>query len=96
MAQLEQIIFSPLITEKSSDMGDKENRYGFKVALKANKNQIKMAIEKLYDVKVLNVKTSILPGKLTRVGRSVKKSSKSKKAFVQLEQGQKIEFFKGI
>lgn len=96
MAQLENIIKSPLITEKSSALNEKQNRYGFKVELKANKNQIKDAVEKLYDVKVLNVKTSILPGKLKRAGKSVKKSSKTKKAFVQLEQGQKIEFFKGI
>lgn len=96
MAQLEQILLSPLITEKSSLKSDKENRYGFKVDLKANKNQIKMAVEKLYDVKVLNIKTNILPGKLKRVGRTVTRTSKSKKAFVQLEQGQKIEFFKGI
>jgi large subunit ribosomal protein L23 len=96
MAQLEMIIKSPLITEKSSTLNEKHNRYGFKVELKANKNQIKQAIERLYDVKVLNVKTSILPGKLKRAGKSVKKNSKVKKAFVQLEDGQKIEFFKGI
>lgn len=96
MAQLETILKSPLITEKASTLNEKQNRYGFKVALKANKNQIKQAIEKLYDVKVLNVKTSILPGKLKRAGKTVKKSPKSKKAFVQLEEGQKIEFFKGI
>ena len=96
MAKLEQIILSPLITEKLSTMNEKQNRFGFKVALKANKNQIKDAVEKLYDVKVLNVKTSVLPGKVKRVGKSVKKSSKTKKAFIQLEQGQKIEFFKGL
>lgn len=75
---------------------ERTNRYGFQVALKANKNQIKMAVEKLYNVKVLNVKTSINPGKLKRTGRSVKKTSKIKKAFVQLGEGQKIEFFKGV
>ncbi len=96
MAQLELILKSPMITEKSATMNEKQNRYGFKVDLKANKNQIKQAVEKLYDVKVLNVKTSILPGKVKRAGKSVKKTSKVKKAFVQLEQGQKIEFFKGI
>ncbi|TDJ04755.1 MAG: 50S ribosomal protein L23 [Deltaproteobacteria bacterium] len=93
---LEQIILKPMITEKASMQTERTNRYGFQVALKANKNQIKMAVEKLYNVKVLNVKTSINPGKLKRTGRSVKKTSKIKKAFVQLGEGQKIEFFKGV
>lgn len=96
MAHLEEIIFKPLITEKASVQTEKTNRYGFQVALKANKNQIRMAVEKLYDVKVLDVKTNILPGKLKRTGKSVKKSPKIKKAFVQLKEGQRIEFFKGV
>jgi large subunit ribosomal protein L23 len=50
----------------------------------------------LYDVKVLNVKTSILPGKQKKSGKSTVKTSKTKKAFVQVEEGQKIEFFKGV
>ncbi|MCF8059092.1 MAG: 50S ribosomal protein L23 [Bacteriovoracaceae bacterium] len=96
MAQLEEILKKPLITEKTSIIGEKTNRYGFVVDLKANKNQIKTAIETLYDVKVLNVKTSILPGKIKRAGKTVKKTSKTKKAYIQLAEGQKIEFFKGV
>lgn len=96
MAHLEEIIKKPIITEKTSEMTDKENRYTFGVDLKANKNQIKNAVEKLYDVKVLNVKTSILPGRVKRAGKSLTKTNKSKKAFVQLAEGQKIEFFKGV
>jgi large subunit ribosomal protein L23 len=94
--QIEEVLVKPLITEKMSDIGEKFNRYAFYVNLKSNKNQIREAVEKLYDVKVLNIKTSILPGKLRRAGKSVKKSSKRKKAVVQLKDGQKIEFFKGI
>ena len=94
--QIETVLVKPLISEKASVATEKTNRYGFYVALKSNKNQIKEAVEKLYDVKVLNVKTSILPGKVKRVGKGLKKTSKTKKAFVQLEDGQKIEFFKGI
>ena len=89
MAHIEQIIEKPLITEKASLISEKQNRYGFKVALKANKNQIKQAVESLYDVKVLNVKTSVLPGKVKRVGKGTKKTSSFKKAFVQVEEGQK-------
>lgn len=93
---LEEVIKKPLITEKSSLIGENTNRYGFYVELKANKNQIKSAVESLYNVKVLNVKTSILPGKVKRAGKSLTKTSKRKKAFVQLAEGQKIEFFKGV
>jgi large subunit ribosomal protein L23 len=96
MTVLADVIKKPLITEKTSFATDKYNRYGFEVELKSNKNQIKNAIESLYDVKVLNVKTSILPGKVKRVGKTIKKTNKTKKAFVQLAEGQKIEFFKGI
>ncbi|MEC7275635.1 MAG: 50S ribosomal protein L23 [Bdellovibrionota bacterium] len=96
MAVLEEVLQKPLITEKTSIIGEATNRYGFIVDLKANKNQIKNAVETLYNVKVLNVKTSILPGKLKRAGRFVKRTSKTKKAYVQLAEGQKIEFFKGV
>jgi len=96
MAHITEIIVKPLITEKTSAATDDYNRYGFVVATWANKNQIREAVEKLYDVKVLNIKTNIVPGKLKRFGTSVKKSSKTKKALIQLKEGQKIEFFKGI
>lgn len=96
MAHLENVILKPLITEKSSFVSEKLNRYGFRVALWANKNQIKNAVESLYDVKVLTVKTNITPGKLKRFGKGVKKTPKLKKAYVQLKEGQKIEFFKGV
>jgi len=94
--KLETVLKRPLLTEKTSLESERNNRFGFYVDLKADKNQIKSAVESLYDVKVLNVKTSILPGKLKRAGRHVAKSGKRKKAFVQLAEGQKIEFFKGI
>lgn len=96
MSHIEEILEKPLITEKATEISERYNRYGFKVKLKANKHQIKRAIETLYDVRVLNIKTNITPGKLKRAGRLVKKTSKVKKAFVQLEEGQKIEFFKGV
>lgn len=96
MMHLEEIIEKPLITEKSSVASENFNRYGFVVNLKANKNQIKEAVEKLYNVKVLNVKTNIAPGKVKRVGKGLTKTSKTKKAYVQLSDGQKIEFFKGV
>jgi large subunit ribosomal protein L23 len=96
MAHLENVLKKPLITEKSSMISEEQNRYCFEVALKSTKHQIKNAVEKLYDVKVLNVKTSITPGKMKRAGKFVSKASKYKKALVQLAEGQKIEFFKGV
>lgn len=96
MAHLEEVILKPLITEKSSLIAERFNKYGFEVALKANKYQIKNAVEKLYDVKVLDVQTNIRPGRTKRFGMFTKKTSKSKKAFVKLATGQKIEFFKGV
>lgn len=95
--RLEDILIKPLITEKSAKSTEKFNRYGFEVALKANKNQIKSAIEKLYDVRVLNVKTNVAPGKNKRSGKAgTQKTSKTKKAYIQLGEGQKIEFFKNV
>ena len=94
--QVQDVLMKPLITEKASTGSDKFNRFGFMVALGANKNQIKEAVEKFYDVKVLNIKTSVMPGKIKRAGKTVKKTPKTKKAFVQLKDGQRIEFFKGV
>ncbi|MDD0854506.1 50S ribosomal protein L23 [Halobacteriovorax sp. GB3] len=96
MMHLEEVLVKPLITEKSSIANENYNRYGFVVNVKANKYQIKNAVEKLYNVKVLNVKTNITPGKLKRIGKGVSKTPKLKKAYIQLSEGQKIEFFSGV
>lgn len=96
MASINDVIVKPLITEKISADSDANNRYGFVVSVKANKNQIKNAVESFYDVKVVSIKTAVIPGKTKRTSKSVKKTSSYKKALVQLAQGQKIEFFKGI
>lgn len=93
---LENVLKAPLITEKTAAQTEKYNRYGFRVDTKATKNQIKEAVEKLYDVKVEKVNTNITPGKLKRMGKNITKSPKVKKAWVQLAEGQKIEFFKGV
>ena len=96
MAAINDVIVKPLITEKISADSEANNRYGFVVSLKANKNQIKNAVEAFYDVKVIAIKTAVIPGKTKRTAKSHKKPSSYKKALVQLAQGQKIEFFKGI
>ncbi len=96
MLTLENVLVKPLLTEKSSKETETFNRYAFVVNVKSNKNQIKSAVEKFFDVKVVSVRTSVLPGKTKRAGKGYKKTASQKKAYVQLQDGQKIEFFKGI
>lgn len=93
---MKSIILKPLITEKATLAQEKHNRYSFIVDLKANKNVLRNEIETTYNVKVVDIKTSILPGKVKRVGKSIKKTSKTKKAFVTLEAGQEIKYFTGV
>jgi len=96
MLGLENVLVKPLLTEKTSKVTEAFNRYAFVVNVKSNKNQIKSAVEKFFNVKVVSVRTSVLPGKTKRAGKSMRKSSSTKKAYVQIQEGQKIEFFKGI
>ena len=80
----EEVIIAPVVTEKSNDeiqMG----KYTFKVNKKATKVDIKRAVEKLFEVKVLSVNTMTVKGKEKRVGRSVGKTSDWKKANVTIE-----------
>lgn len=96
MNALENVLIKPLMTEKTSITTDKTNRYSFIVRRDANKNQIRQAVEKYFDVKVERITTAVLPGKLKRSGKSIKKTPSYKKAYVKVQEGQKIEFFKGI
>ena len=93
---VEQVLLKPLLTEKSSIETENTNRYVFKVQRKANKYQIKDAVEKMFDVKVVNVRTAVLPGKVKRAGRSVKKTASWKKAYIKIQEGQTLELFQGI
>ncbi len=90
------IIKRPVITEKSSYMKDVGNYVVFEVDKKANKAQIKKAVEELFKVKVEGVKTIVVPGKEKRLGRSAGRVPSWKKAIVKLKQGEKIEFFEGV
>lgn len=97
MSTIENVLVKPLLTEKSSKETEATNRYVFEVQPGANKYQIRLAVEKFFDVKVINVRTSVAPGKMKRSGsRGMKKTLSKKKAWVQIQDGQKIEFFKGI
>ena len=91
-----EIIKRPLDTEKLDRMRDRENKFAFEIDLKANKTEVKQAIEQLFKVKVLDVKTSIVRGKFRRIGRSEGQRSNWKKAIVTIAAGQNIEFFEGV
>ena len=88
-----EILKGPIITEKSNDLLEKENKYTFKVALEANKVEIKQAIEEIYNVKVLDVNTVRVLPKHRRVGKYDGFRSAYKKAIVKLATGEKIDAF---
>ncbi len=85
------IIKSPVITEKSTDLTGKYNKYSFAVEERANKIAIKKAIEELFKVKVVKVNTIRMRGKLRRVRFRQGKTPDWKKAIVTLKEGDKID-----
>ena len=90
MSNYSDLIKAPIITEKSSDLA-KNNTYVFSVDVKANKIQIKQAIEKLFDVKVENVNIINVKPKKKRVGRYTGATKAYKKAVVTLAEGSKLD-----
>jgi large subunit ribosomal protein L23 len=93
MRNIYQIIRRPIVTEKSTDQKEARNVIAFEVDRRATKPEIRAAVEKLFKVKVTDVRTLTSAGKRVRVGRSLGKRSNWKKAFVQLAEGSTIEFF---
>lgn len=89
------IIKRPVITERTTDLME-ENKYAFEVELKANKTEIKAAIEEIFGVKVEKVNTLRVPSKKKRVGRFVGRTGEWKKAIVTLSKDSKpLNFFEG-
>lgn len=87
-----QIIRRPLITEKGSLLRE-QNKYIFEVDMRANKIEIRKAIEKIYSVKVIKVNTLVQHGKLRRVRTAQGRTSDFKKAIVTLKEGELISAF---
>jgi len=85
------MIFAPVITEKSASM-EADGKYVFKVDVRANKTQIKQAIEKLFNVKVVSVNIMNTHPKDRRVGKYSGKTNRYKKAIVKLASGSTISF----
>lgn len=95
MKEPQKIIRRPLITEKSTDQKELYHQYVFEVDRDANKIEIQMAVEQLFKVKVRNVRTCNVLGKVKRLGRKFGKRPDWKKAVVTLREGDRIEFFEG-
>jgi large subunit ribosomal protein L23 len=92
-----QVILRPLITEKSTRLKEKGREVCFEVDPAANRSEIKKAVEKLFKVKVEEVRIINLKGKRRRVGRNVGQTKAWKKAYVKLREGEKmIEFFEAV
>ncbi len=96
MKDRRQIIRRPIITEKSTIEREFSNIVTFRVDLRANKLEIKHAVEELFEVKVLEVRTARFKGKPRRVGRYQGFRPAWKKARVRLREGDSIEFFEGV
>ncbi|MFC2086985.1 50S ribosomal protein L23 [Bacteroidota bacterium] len=94
------ILVKPIVTEKLTEQGDALNRYGFIVNKKANKLQIKSAVEEMYEVTVKSVNTMRYGGKqkvrYTKSGVIKGKTSAFKKAIVTLNEGETIDFYSNI
>ena len=94
------ILIKPVITEKMTDESEKYNRFGFIVDRRANKLEIKDAVEKMYGVSVEKVRTMIYPGKAksrnTKGGVISGRTNSYKKAIVDVAQGESIDFYGNI
>lgn len=97
---MHQVLISPLITEKMTNITADNGKYGFLVNPKANKIQIAKVIEEKFNVHVIDVKTINHSGKtktqFRKSGRYTGKTSKFKKAIITLKEGEKIELFEAV
>lgn len=87
-----QVLLGPHVSEKATVVAEKNRQFVFKVRPDANKLEIKTAVEKLFDVKVASVNTTLVKGKNKRFGRFLGRRSDYKKAYVALKDGFDIDF----
>lgn len=90
-----EVLVRPIVTEKSMDQRD-DGKYAFEVNKRANKRQIKEAVEKIFDVEVEKVATINMKGKKKRWGRHSYQSKVWKKAIITLSEGDSITYFEGV
>jgi large subunit ribosomal protein L23 len=98
--KLSEVLIKPILTEKANAQQEKLRRYAFKVAQKANKLEIKKAVEGFYGVTVTNVNTSVSPGKnksrFTKAGVISGRKPGYKKAYVTVAEGENIDMYSNI
>jgi len=92
---IQDVVKRPLVTEKSERNRAEGRQFAFEIHRDATKIQVKQAVEKLFNVHVLAVRTAIVRGKNKRVGRSIGRRPNWKKAFVTLKEGETIALFEG-
>jgi len=97
---LSEVLIKPILTEKANAQQEKLHRYAFKVARKANKLEIKKAVESFYNVNVIGVNTSVVPGKnksrFTKAGVVNGRKPAYKKAYVTVAEGESIDLYSNI
>ena len=93
MAHITDVLKKPVLTEKSLLLQQNENKYTFDVDLTANKSEVKVAVEKMFDVKVESVNIMNVKPKTKRMGRYVGKTKRRRKAIVKLKEGYSINLF---
>ncbi len=91
-----EVIQRPLVTEKSTIGREELNLVTFAVNPRANKHDVRRAVEELFEVKVAEVRTMRQPRKTRRMGKFIGRRPEWKKAIVRLAEGQSIEFFEGV
>jgi large subunit ribosomal protein L23 len=98
--KLSEVLIKPVLTEKANAQQDKLRRYAFKVAKKANKLEIKKAVEQFYGVNVVDVNTAVAPGKnkvrYTKAGFIAGRKPAYKKAFITVAEGETIDLYANI
>ena len=98
--KLSEVLVKPILTEKANAQQDKLRRYAFKVARKANKLEIKKAVQEFYGVNVVDVNTSVVPGKnktrYTKKGFVKGQKPAFKKAMVTVAEGENIDLYSNI
>ena len=95
-ASIYQVLKRPLVTEKTNALREANNQYTFEVYPRANKVEIRNAVETLFNVRVVEVKTQIIRGKVKRTRRGTGKKPNWKKAVVTLHYDDAIELFEGV
>ena len=93
--RLMQVLLAPIISEKSTFIGEKRNQYVFRVASNATKPEIKAAVELMFKTQVKSVSVMTVHGKEKRSGRFIGRRNNWKKAYVALLEGQEINFAEG-